>query len=650
MQEEEAGGGGAGTVLCSGAKLTKAGAAFVNTEIIFAGGKWDTFRMLTHPGTAILPAALAAAEAAGASGKTFLAGVAAGYEVMERMAAEFIPTVMSRGFHAGPVFGIFGGAVAAAKIGGLNAEQVHGAIAQCVNLASGNLEGARSGGRSLREGGAVRNALLAVALGKSGIPGGETVLEGEAGFYHAYAGNNRGDLRYSFTGDNHADMAAITANLGRDWIFLETLYRIYSTAGYNIAHVDVTAALCAEHNITVRPDRAHRGRRQLAGDRVSEPALPEPRDRDPPTVGSTQYFTAYGAAARGYPLLRGGTPGPGETDPPEVLDLMHRVTLIPTVRRPLFGPRITIFTKDGRSFTREGTGREFIWDFEEEVRRIRPVAPGLAIGEAQFDRLIDTCRHLDTTESAAATLIGLTIRPGEFDFVVVGGGSAGAVIAARLSEDPACRVALIEAGERPPEVELMPVACAAMQLNPATDWMYTADPGKAGLGLNGRRVPVPRGKMLGGSSGINYMAYVRGHPGDFDAWAEGGATGWSYADVLPYFRKSEGLAPSDDISIDAPAHNSAGPLGVSVRSPVLPGAREFVEAAEAAGIPRGDYNGRDRGGAAGVVSLLQTNTRQGKRSSTYRAFLEGEAERRPNLTIITGAQATRVILEGPPGR
>jgi choline dehydrogenase-like flavoprotein len=237
-----------------------------------------------------------------------------------------------------------------------------------------------------------------------------------------------------------------------------------------------------------------------------------------------------------------------------------------------------------------------------------------------------------------------------FDFIIVGGGSAGAVIAARLSEDPNCRVALLEAGERPPELELMPVACAAMQLDPATDWMYTADPGKAGLGLRGRRVPVPRGKMLGGSSGLNYMAYVRGHPGDFDSWAEGGATGWSYADVLPYFRKSEGLAPCDEIVIDAPAHNSEGPLGVCVRSPVLSGAREFVEAAGAAGIPRGDYNGRDRGGAAGVASLVQTNTRKGKRSSTYRAFLEGEAERRPNLTIITGAQATRVLLEGPPGQ
>ena len=237
-----------------------------------------------------------------------------------------------------------------------------------------------------------------------------------------------------------------------------------------------------------------------------------------------------------------------------------------------------------------------------------------------------------------------------FDFIVVGGGSAGAVIAARLSEDPSCRVALIEAGERPPDVERMPVACSALQLNPATDWMFTADPGKAGLGLNRRRVPVPRGKMLGGSSSINYMVYVRGHPADFDSWAHEGATGWSYADVLPYFRKSEGLAPSHDIPIDSAAHSTTGPLGVSARSPILSAARAFVDAAEAAGIPRGDYNGRERGSSAGVVSLIQTTTRQGKRSSPYRAFLEGTAEERPNLTIITGAQAARVTVDSSSGR
>jgi hypothetical protein len=409
MQEEEAGGAGVATALCSGAKLTKAGAAFVNAEMLLAGGKWDTFRMLTHPGTAILPAALVAAEMTGCSGQQLLTGVAAAYEVMERMASEFIPTVMSRGFHAGPVFGIFGAAVAAAKIGGLNANQLNSAIAQCVNLAAGNLEGARSGGRSLREGGAVRNALLAVAMARHGTPGGETSLEGEAGFYHAYTGNNRGELRYSFTGDNRTDLNRITEGLGKDWIFLETLYRIYSTAGFNIAHVDVTAALCAEHNLTYADiDRIEAVVNWFETEYPS-PAFPMPGSDGKARVGATQYFTAYGAVTRGYPLLRGAAPGPGESDPPEVLDLMHRVTLIPMVRRTLFGPRITIFTKDGRTLTREGTGQEFIWNFEEHARRMRPVGSGLAISAAQYDTLIDTCRHLDTVDSAGPKLIALTI-------------------------------------------------------------------------------------------------------------------------------------------------------------------------------------------------------------------------------------------------
>ena len=235
------------------------------------------------------------------------------------------------------------------------------------------------------------------------------------------------------------------------------------------------------------------------------------------------------------------------------------------------------------------------------------------------------------------------------DYVIVGGGSAGAALAARLSEDANVSVALLEAGERPPERAAMPVACASLQLDPATDWMLTADAGRAGLGLKGRRMPVPRGRMLGGSSGINYMAWVRGHPGDFDRWVELGAEGWSHDDVLPYFQRIEDVTPSNEVAIDQPVRGTGGPIGVSVRSPVIPASRDFVAAAVATGMTQGDYNGRDRLGADGVTSLFQTSTRGGRRSSTYEAYLSGKAEARDNLTIVTGALATRIMLDDQDG-
>ncbi|HEV8520323.1 MAG TPA: MmgE/PrpD family protein, partial [Burkholderiales bacterium] len=362
ITDEEAGVRRGATVMVDGTRVTKGGAAFANSEMALAGGKFDTFRMLTHPNTSILPGAFVAAETAGVSGKEFITGVAAGYEVMERMAADFIPTVMSRGFHSGPVFGIFGPAVAAAKILRFTEDQVNSTIALCASLAGGNLEGIRSGGKALREGAAVRNAMLAVALAQQGHVGGETVLEGDAGFYHAYAGNNKGLLTYSFVGDTHASFDKITANLGKDWMFLETLYRIYFTAGYNIAHIDVTAALCAEHDIRYENVERVDAVVNWLETQYPSPAFPSHREDGPARPGSTAYYTAYGIVKRGYPVLRGQTIDPAQ-DPPEVLELMKRVTIIPSHTMTLFGPRFTIYTKDGKSYTRQSTGREFIWDY-----------------------------------------------------------------------------------------------------------------------------------------------------------------------------------------------------------------------------------------------------------------------------------------------
>jgi 2-methylcitrate dehydratase PrpD len=401
VTDEEAGVRTGATIMVTGARVTRGGAGFANSEMMLAGGKWDTFRMLTHPGTAIVPGALIAAETESASGKDFITGLAAGYEVMERMAADWIPTVMARGFHAGPVFSIFGSAIAAAKIMRFTEDQVHAVISLCTNLAGSNLES-----RALREGAAVRSAMLAVALAKQGrVGGGEAVLEGPAGFYHAYAGNNNGDLTYSFVGDTHTSLDKLTVDLGKEWMFLETLYRIYSIPGYNIAHIDVTAKLCEEHNIRYQDvDRVEAVVNWLETQYPS-PAFATQREdtTGEPRRGSTRFYTAYGVVKRSLPMLA-GTP-----DPPEVLELMKRVTIIPSHHMTLFGPRITIFTKDGKSYTKQGTGREFIWDFDEEVRRIRGVVPGLPIPAAQFEQIIATCRDLDR-QPRADTLVQLTVK------------------------------------------------------------------------------------------------------------------------------------------------------------------------------------------------------------------------------------------------
>lgn len=223
-----------------------------------------------------------------------------------------------------------------------------------------------------------------------------------------------------------------------------------------------------------------------------------------------------------------------------------------------------------------------------------------------------------------------------FDFVVVGGGTAGCVLAARLSEDPQQRVCLIEAGGSGKSLFVnVPGAIVLAQRSAALNWRFQTVPQAQ---LNGRQIPIPRGRGLGGSALINGMVYFRGHRRDYDAWAQAGAAGWSYREVLPYFRKSE---DNEDFPA-SPFHGSGGPIRIrQVRRPNTLNFA-FFAALEGLGVQaRTDLNGADSEGMA----LRQVSIRGGTRETTASALLR-PAMRRPNLTVLTGAHATRVVLEG----
>ncbi|MEB5966029.1 choline dehydrogenase [Comamonas testosteroni] len=222
-----------------------------------------------------------------------------------------------------------------------------------------------------------------------------------------------------------------------------------------------------------------------------------------------------------------------------------------------------------------------------------------------------------------------------YDYVIVGAGSAGCVLAARLSEDPGNKVLLLEAGppDRSPWIHL-PIGYGKTMWSPRYNWRFETDPDPH---MNGRRIYWPRGKTLGGSSSINGLIYVRGQAQDYDHWAALGNPGWSYEDVLPYFIKSEGNARgANDF------HGAAGPLKVSdieARHELI---EAFIAGALQVGVPRTrDFNGPQQEGAG----YYQLTTSKGLRCSTARGYLN-PARKRPNLQIETGAMATGLIMRG----
>ncbi len=230
---------------------------------------------------------------------------------------------------------------------------------------------------------------------------------------------------------------------------------------------------------------------------------------------------------------------------------------------------------------------------------------------------------------------GVNDHLGEFDYVIVGAGSAGCVLAARLSEDPSVRVCLLEAGpaDRDPLI-YAPMGFAFMGANTPTNWRFATVPQKH---LNGRQGHQPRGRVLGGSSSINAMIYIRGTKADYDRWAGQGATGWAWDDVLPYFKKAEDNQRGADAY-----HATGGPLSVSDLRFKNPLSDIFLEAAaELQLVANDDFNGAAQEG----MGYYQVTQRNGRRCSAAAAYLH-PAKDRPNLTVITDAHATRATFNG----
>lgn len=225
-----------------------------------------------------------------------------------------------------------------------------------------------------------------------------------------------------------------------------------------------------------------------------------------------------------------------------------------------------------------------------------------------------------------------------YDYLIIGAGSAGCVLANRLSADPANKVLLLEAGGPDKDLLIHIPGAYAKLFKRSFDWGFWTEPQTE---VNNRKIYLPRGKTLGGCSSTNAMAYVRGNKADYDEWAALGAKGWSYKEVLPYFLRSENNEQLDQL--DPGYHAAGGPLNVThAQQFTTPFADAFVNSCEQVGIPRNaDFNGRQQEG----VSRLQSTIKDGQRHSVADAFLKPILSR-PNLTVITRARVSRILLQG----
>ncbi len=392
---------GGARMLASGDRAGRRDAAFVNSVLIHARGQDDSYRMLTHPGCAIVPAALAEAEGRGVDGAGLLAALAAAYEVHCRLARDLVPSTQNHGFRSSALFGVFGPAVAASRLRGLTAEQTADAIALAVSYAFGNLETSRAGTREMtfQEPVAAQSGMTAAALAAEGVTGAPHCIEGAVGFLYSFAGSAEGALTGSFVGTERVDVPEIGADLGERWELLGATMKIYSGAGFVQPVIDLCARLGREHQI----DHA-----QVREIRVEmnewETYYPSPRFPRPATdEWNNAYFAAKALIQRGYAstgrrLSYGGRDAAAADEPPEVEALSRRVRAF-AADRGQYSPRVTVELNDGTTHVAEADGTEFAWDLATTRERDRALYEALPFPEAHAERL---ARAVESLESLAS--------------------------------------------------------------------------------------------------------------------------------------------------------------------------------------------------------------------------------------------------------
>ena len=413
VKEEEPNPNGA-TVLSDGSRATRGGAAFANSKLMHATNQTDSYRMLIHPGPCIIPAALATAEISGASGQQLLTAMAAGYKVEARIAGDFIPSTQARGFRCSPVYGTLGAAVTTAKLLGLDEDQTVTALALACTFAGGTTEGPRVSGREMlyHEPNATRSGITAALLARENLRGSETCLEGDAGFYNGFVGNNRGELSYTFSanppgdgGPGTTDLLATVDGLGDRWELMHITPKIYPTAGYNCPVIELTTRMRAAHDIAPEEVEHITVEMNWLETTYPSPAFPN-TDRRMPGVGSTHYFTAYTWVHGTYPPLRQRLdPGIDSEDADrQVMTLQERVEVVGQRTRGSFAPRITVRTRSGQEYVDEFTGEELKWDFATVSTRLGVLFPQMEWPTTKLEGMVSAVSGIEAAPDTSGLI------------------------------------------------------------------------------------------------------------------------------------------------------------------------------------------------------------------------------------------------------